>query len=272
MVEVYKEAWNNLPVSSKYDYRLSQMGAHTGEILGRNIRHSLLGNIGVFLKREFSVVETDLEFRPISDREKRPDGSDIENIPIRFLKMLDEPRYITSDLIHSTGSFYDMALNFKVKTQHLSQLISIYRRLDENEIADKYKSMFDSKQSEVLKGMLDRQVYEKLTSVSKSANEYLSQTDKAEKQIFNTGTARDWVKRVGKLRIMLQLGMLALNMPSALVSFADPFISLLVDSVTGKYINGKDVAYALGQLLKDFGLAVISLGKTRPYAKTVAGM
>jgi hypothetical protein len=39
--------------------------------------------------------------------------------------------------------------------------------------------------------------------------------------------------------------MLALNLPSAIVSFADPFISLLIDSVTGKYINGKDVAYAL---------------------------
>ena len=272
LVSVYKDAWNNLPVSMKYDYRLSQMGGFTGEILGRNMRSNFLGNVATFFKREFSVVETDLEFRPTSDREKRPDGSDIENIPIRFLKLLDEPRYITSNLVYSTGQFYEMALNFKIKSQHLSQLISIYRRLDQNEIADTYKSMFDSKQSEVLKGMLDRQVYEKLTSISKSANQYVNETGKADKQIFNTGTARDWLKRVGKLRISLQLGMLALNLPSALVSFADPFISLLIDIVTGKYINGKDVVYALGQLLKDFPRAVFGLPLTRPYAKSVAGM
>ncbi|WP_279148403.1 hypothetical protein [Segatella bryantii] len=157
------------------------MGGFTGEILGRNIRSNFLGNVATFFKREFSVVETDLEFRPTSDREKRPDGSDIENIPIRFLKLLDEPRYITSNLVYSTGQFYEMALNFKIKSQHLSQLISIYRRLDQNEIADTYKSMFDSKQSEVLKGMLDRQVYEKLTSISKSANQYVNETGKADK-------------------------------------------------------------------------------------------
>jgi len=36
--EVMQESWRNLPISSKYDGRLSQMGARTGEILGRNAK------------------------------------------------------------------------------------------------------------------------------------------------------------------------------------------------------------------------------------------
>jgi len=49
-----------------------------------------------------------------------------------------------------------MALNFKTKMDHVSELISIYRRLDQNQISDEYKSLFDARQAEVVKGMLDR--------------------------------------------------------------------------------------------------------------------
>ena len=279
--EVMQESWRNLPISSKYDGRLSQMGARTCEILGRNAKKQFGKNIAEFLRREFTVVETDLEFRPIDDREKRPDGSDIENIPIRFLRKLDNPEYISSDLIWSTVCFYDMSLNFKTKMDHVSELISIYRRLDQNQISDEYKSLFDARQAEVVKGMLDRQVYDKQVTVAKSANQLLNQTTLSDKELITKGpgwlkkvggTSKDWLKRVGKLRISLQLGMLALNLPSAIVSFLDPFLSLTIDCVTGKYINAKDVAFALKEMVKDFPMAVFGTGNIRAYCKSIAGM
>ena len=279
--ETMEDAWKNLPIASKYDGRLSQMGARTGEILGRNAKTQFGKNVAEFFRREFSVVETDLEFRPIEDREKRPDGSDIENIPIRFLRKLDNPEYISSDLIWSTICFYDMALNFKTKMDHVSELISIYRRLDKNSISDEYKSLFDARQAEVVKGMLDRQIYDKQVSVAKSANQMLNQTTLSDEDIIKQGpgwfkramgSSKDWLKRIGKLRISLQLGMLALNLPSAIVSFLDPFLSLTVDCVTGKYINAKDVAFAIKELVKDFPAAVFGIGNIKAYAKSVAGM
>lgn len=279
--EIMQESWRNLPIASKYDGRLSQMGARTGEILGRNAKSQFGKNIAEFFRREFSVVETDLEFRPIDDREKRPDGSDIENIPIRFLRKLDNPEYISSDLVWSTICFYDMSLNFKTKMDHVSQLISVYRRLDQNQISDEYKSLFDARQAEVIKGMLDRQIYDKQVTVAKSANQMLNQTTLSDKELVTkgpgwlkkaAGTSKDWLKRVGKLRVSLQLGMLALNLPSAIVSFLDPFISLTVDCITGKYVNAEDVAYALGQLVVDFPKAVFGLGNIEAYCKSVAAM
>jgi len=86
------------------------------------------------------------------------------------------------------------------------------------------------------------------------------------------GSSKDWLKRIGKLRISLQLGMLALNLPSAIVSFLDPFLSLTVDCITGKYINAKDVAFAIKELVKDFPAAVFGIGNIKAYAKSVAGM
>lgn len=283
--EVMETSWKNLPVSSRYDNRLSQMGARTGQILGRNMKHQFGKNIMEVMRREFSVVETDLEFRPAFDKELRPDGSDIENIPIRFLRKLDKPEYISADLIWSTICFYDMALNFKTKMDHVSQLVSMFRRLDQNQISDEYKTLFDAKQAEVLKGMLDRHIYEKLNTVNKSASDLLNQTDASDEQIIKNklprglnwirsaaGTSKDWLKRVGKLRISLQLGMLALNLPSAIVSFLDPFISLTADCITGKYVNATDVAFALKELVTDFPTALFGIGSAKAYCKSVAAM
>jgi len=66
--------------------------------------------------------------------------------------------------------------------------------------------------------------------------------------------------------------MLALNLPSAIVSFLDPFLSLTIDCVTGKYINAKDVAFALKEMVKDFPMAVFGTGNIRAYCKSIAGM
>jgi len=118
-------------------------------------------------------------------------------------------------------------------------------------------------------------------SVAKSANQMLNQTTLSDEDIIKQGpgwfkramgSSKDWLKRIGKLRISLQLGMLALNLPSAIVSFLDPFLSLTVDCVTGKYINAKDVAFAIKELVKDFPAAVFGIGNIKAYAKSVAGM
>lgn len=284
LVEVYEKAWKNLPILSKYDGRLSQMGAYTGQILGRKMKSQFGKNILEVLRREFSVVETDTEFRPVEDKEKRPDGTDIENVPIRFLRRLDNPEYINSDLVWSTLCFYDMSLNFKLKMNHLSELVSIFRRLDANSLADEYKGMFETKQADVLKGMLDRQMYDKQISTARSLQDTFNvqgQSTGTDKSLLKTGpgwakrivgSSKDQLKRIGKLRIMLQLGMLALNLPSAIVSFVDPFISLVVDSITGKYINAKDVSFALLELVKDFPTAVFGISNTKAYCKSVAAM
>ena len=53
------------------------------------------------------------------------------------------------------------------------------------------------------------------------------------------------------MRIMFQLGLLANNFTAGIVSFLDPLISITNDSITGKYINMRNLFKAAWWLVKD---------------------
>ena len=48
---------------------------------------------------QFRIKDDDTEY--VNDYEYRPDGSEIKLIPTRFMKMLDDPKMITSDVVGS---------------------------------------------------------------------------------------------------------------------------------------------------------------------------
>ena len=60
-----------------------------------------------------SITENDVEFN--ESFAIRPDGSEVETIPIRFVKRLKDPTSVSTSLIYSVSSFYEMALNYKAK-------------------------------------------------------------------------------------------------------------------------------------------------------------
>lgn len=271
-----KESYETIPFLGKYDGRLSQIGGRTGQILGRKITRRLGRNLLEFIRREFSVVENDTEFRPVDDKAKRPDGSDIENIPVRFVKRLDKPEYISADVAGSVIQMYHMAQNFKVKSRDAAMLISMLDRLSSNSISSSDVGLFDTTQDKVLKGILDRTLYEKETTAAGVgsdsplfSNPWPKYIDWIRRAI---GSSKDWMKRIGKLRISMQLGMLALNMPSAVISFLDPLISLLIDSVTGKYINVQDVGDSIVSLATESVGALRSLGSISQHSKLTGAM
>lgn len=66
--------------------------------------------------------------------------------------------------------------------------------------------------------------------------------------------------------------MLALNFNSGIISFLDPLISMTIDTITGKYINYKDLAYATEKLATNSVGNGLSLGSAKAYSKAAAGM
>lgn len=274
-----KDSYESIKFLGNYDGRCAQIGARTGQILGRKWYNipQLLKNIGEFLRREAEVVETDTDFLQDAVYETRPDGSRINNIPIRFVKRLDDPTYISSDVVGSAIKFYSMAKNYTIKSKNASMLNTILNELSkvQNVVnADLRSGSFGSTQAEVLRGMLDRQVYE-TKNVSSNSKEYISENpwnhfDWFRKYVLSTPAS--WVKRVQKSRAAFQLGMLALNMTSGIISFLDPLMSMSIDTITGKYINFKNLAYALGRLFTNLPGNVYSLGSVKSHSKISAAM
>ena len=278
--ETMQESWDKIPYLQKYDGRVSQEGARTGQILGRTFYNrvgynffqklglsalQLLKNFKYWLHREFSVVENDMDYNPDNDRQVRPDGSVIKNIPIRFVKMLDDPEYVNSDLLGSTLRFYEMALNFEERSKNASKLIqmlSYTKNITNGETPNQTLKM---------QRMLDTQIYENLTQgigdfkldtseeVRWNHFDWFRRSfDRFRRSIIANG--KDWAKRIRKMRVMFQLGLLANNFTAGIVSSLDPLISITNDAITGKYINMRNLFNAAWWLVKDspYGIASVS--------------
>lgn len=280
--KLMKTSYEDIPFLGTYDGRAAQIGARTGQILGRkwyNIPR-LFKNIGEFLRREWEIVETDTDFLQQDDGyNTRPDGSRVQNIPIRFVKRLDNPEYISADVVGSALKFFEMSTNYKIKTEHLPKLNSILAELgkEQNITRANQGSMFTTSQYDVVKGIYDRHIYE-TKNVSSNNQDYIldeewKHLDWFRKYAISTPAA--WIKRVQKSRAAFQLGMLALNFTSGIISFLDPLISMSIDTITGKYINYKDLAYALYKISPIQGNMygnALSLGGVRAHSKAAAAM
>jgi hypothetical protein len=74
------------------------------------------------------------------DLPTRPDGSLVKNIPIRFVKRLQNPAIISSDIIGSVMLYYEMAVNYDLKSKILPKLEIIQQAIDpQNSSAGKLK-------------------------------------------------------------------------------------------------------------------------------------
>ena len=267
LIDNMKESFLKLPFVRPYDYRLPQIGEdRLSNIMMRNI-HSRFGqNLKYFFNRRLDINETDVDI--VQDGTvRRPDGSHIQNIPIRFIQMLDKPEYISSDVVGNVVQFFRMAENYRLKAKSAPKLMSILDAVSEND-----EEGTISNQTQVIKGMLDRQIYEDNTTglnrdrVTKKWKHF-----NWIRKIFGD-TIQSALKRLGQIRSVLAGSMLKLNLSSAVVSFLDPFTSLFINSVTAKYFGVKDLAFAFTQLIANAPTALMGLGSTRTYNKINAAM
>lgn len=252
LVSTMQESWKKVSFLRDYDMRLPQMRANTLTVLGRrrNIFKSIK-NVGQYW---FNITELDTEYN--DDYEVVPDGKGgtrrREFVPVRFIKKLDSPEYITSDLVGSVTQFYKMATDFQIKSQYAPAFQLFLDKL-------KYNSSDNSLKKAT--HMINTQIF------GREENTDTNKDNTSDSQAKKTG-----IKMLKHTRAATQLGLLAFNVTSGIVSFLDPFLSLIADAITGKYTNIWDNTKALGILAWNLPSAVASLGRITPHSKVAAGM
>ena len=252
------ESWSKFPFLHEYDYRLPQMRGRTGQILGR--RRNIFKSIGYQLSSWWEINETDEWMN--NDFQTRPDGSRIDFVPIRFIKRLERPEYISSDVVGSVISFFEMAKNFEVKSKTASQFEAYLTKFQNNEMSAK-QSWHNVPQSKILSHMTDVQLY---------GREQDLVVDSKKKDKHGSNKVKGWMKRIRASRGWAQASLLAHNYASAIVSFLDPLLSVTLDMATGKFTNYRDFFFALGVMFSDLPRAVGSLGRVHTYSKANAAM
>ena len=264
LVNSMKDVYKMIPYSGKYDMRLPQMGANTAAILTRNLSKDygfhFLSNIGSVIDRFANATEVDTDYY-VPEYNRRPDGSTIKNIPIRYINRIDDARNISSDLTGGVIGMLKMAINYNVKSKHVSRFESILNSIKENDVGT-------SNQSEVIEGLIDRLIYEKQNNTSSKYEADLDDTNWFRRKII--GGTRTLLKRLGIARGASTLINLAGRGVSMIVSFLDPFLSTIAEAISGRNYGAKDLMRGLWDTCKEFPQMLASISRRKSYSKTMA--
>lgn len=262
LVKGMQDVYSILPYSGKYDMRLPQMGANTAAMLTRNLSNDygfhFASNLRSVFNRFANATEIDTDYY-IPEYNRRPDGSTIKNIPIRYINRIDDSRNISSDLAGGVIAMLKMATNYNVKSKHISKFESILNSIKENDVGE-------SNQSRVVEGMLDRLMYENQNNTKK--NKDVEDISKI-RRIF-IGGPKTLLKRLGIARGASTLINLAGRGVSMIVSFLDPLLSTFIESLTGRYYGARDLMCGVFDTCREFPLMLASISRRKSFSKTMA--
>lgn len=257
-----KRVYKQLPFLQQYDGRLPQIGARSMSILTRNLTKKaglqIFSNIGTIWNRDVNANEQDTDLY-IPEKTKRPDGSEIKNIPIRYVDRLEDPSMISSDLVGSVVAMIRMANNYKVKIENVNKFETILTNIQENENTQ-------STHSKQFEDMLNRDVYERRAHTDLFSEDW-EHFNWFRKLIF--GGSATFLKRIGIVRGISQKVMLACRLVSQIVSMLDPLMCTLVEVGCGRYYNKRDFTKCVALLIKELPAAILSLGKSGSYSRTM---
>lgn len=237
-------------------YLMPQITGRGMSILGRSlIGHELFSSIGYGIQDfvGYKFAEQDKDVSTNWDLPRRPDGTVVNNIPIRFIKRLEDPKLISTDVIGSVMMYYDMAMNYALKSQNLPSLELLENAIDPTNakpFIHNGRTRLEKldKQYEKVKNLMDFRYYGK-----EDRNAY----DESNSQNKVMQTTTQMSKR---FRSFASLSMLALNFTTIEVGYIDAFLSAIADSVGGKYFDKTDLMVGYKETLLNLPAMLCNLG------------
>ena len=248
LISTMNEANEMIPQRAvERNYLMPQITARGMQSLGR-VRSflDLQTSLGYMFQDVFTpkFAEKDGDVSTNWDLPRRPDGTVVNNIPIRFVKRLDQPELITSDVVGAVIMYYNMAVNYKLKSENLPSLELMREAINPETSTGSHKL---KRQYDKVNNMLDFRYYGK-EDVIGDASQAPSELNKA---MTNVGK---------KFRKLASLSMLAINFTTIEVGYIDAFLSAVADSVGGKYFTKQDLMYGYGQALKHLPNIIANIG------------
>lgn len=240
---------------SARSYRMPQIHGNSVEMMwGRGFGPlGIAKSIGYAAGQFSQINETDTEFdmSMSDDLAMRPDGTKVGVIPIRYVKTLDDPEHISTDIIGSVMSYWMMAENFRLVSQLTPDLELLHESVNNGTTTDTAK---------VIREMIDTYMYDKRTKLNENSNKKMSKS--AQRLIKSADTIRKNTSRT----------LLSHNYFTIMKGFLDASKTVGIEALTGKYITAKDMAYAHSYIARSLGTIAASIGKPNVHGWLAAAM
>jgi hypothetical protein len=138
-------------------YRLPQISDSNVRMIFKNPFNGFISLQGVskWVSNFGTITERDIDYA--EDYIRRPDGSEVRTVPIRWVRHLENPETVSTDLIQTVSMFFQMAMNYKEKSEFapLTEMIHLVTSTTQSGVVNK------TEQSERLNKYIDMYVYER---------------------------------------------------------------------------------------------------------------
>lgn len=216
LISIMKDACNLIPgLSSKHYLVMPQI---RDDNKWRQMMRSP-GSLARAIGGEFIVTEDDTEYN--ENFATRPDGSIVQSVPLRWIKRLDDPKMISTDIIATVLQFYEMALNYNAKNE-----IAPYAELMLSQISGGFGNKTNTEQSQRLEKYIQMYIYDR------------------QRKGFGNGRMSAGEQVLSRLSSGLQnkahAKLMSHNWRTVAKNALDSFWNTFGEIIGGKYINWKD--------------------------------
>lgn len=259
LLDTMEEANSMIPTKAlNRSHMLPQISGRTMSVLSNTIQNKEWSTALKYTFRKFGVkyAETTDDVSTNVDLARRPDGTVVNNIPVRFIDPLKNRSVQTTDVLGSVIMFYNMACNYESKSKNLPTLELIkYAVTPDQRNPNKMEDQFTK-----IENLLDQRYYGKETSFGFSSNEKITKQKQAVIQTTKT------------IRNVAAVAMLGVNFTTIEVGYIDAMLSMLCDGIAGKYLTLGDMRKAFIQCISHTGKMLKGLGNPVVNDKLVAAM
>ena len=247
LIEEMINARKNYTSDKNFDYKLPQINASTMQIWSRIFKNGTGNTLEALWRSATTVEENDEGMRTSDLQSLNPDGSYSTDVPLKFLRKLKHPEYITTDVTSAVIMFINMTTNYKYK-QEIDPILKTFRyNLDQDnrqilqkQLKDEISPNDNKNSIKMYDNMLNKHMYE---------NQWIPGEQKME---YNTGDKKQIAKNVASAAFVGGVGLASLmTIPGALVGA--PLLSAVIGGGVGAVIGGFGSAGANG-LFKGVGL------------------
>lgn len=236
------------------NYKLPQMTARALQMISR--QDNVFKGLKYAAKDALAIKDDDVDF--VEEYALRPDNTPIKHIPTRFIKMLDDPSMITSDVVGSVIEYFSMADNFNEMSKVSDDLEMILSRLSQLEIKGK-KGKTPGSLNVFLKAqqLLDMNLYGKRKNRAEiSIGNYKIDATKALGNIYGY---------IGKVNLGYNMWAMGTNYITG-QGYTD------MEAILGRYYDVSDIQFAKQELFRELPGVVSNIGNVNDDSKVMSIM
>ena len=240
LTEEMFNAQKHYSTDKQFNYKLPQINATTMQIWSRIFKNGAGDTFKALWESATTVEENDEGMRTDDQQSLNPDGSYSTDIPLKFLRRLKHPEYITTDITGAVIMFIHMATNYKYK-QQIDPILKTFRyNLDQGnrdilqkQLKDEIAPNDNKKSIKMYDTMLNKHVYD---------NQWVKDQNQME---YGTGDKKKIATTVASAGIIGGIGFSQLAMIPGIIAGA-PLLAMTIGAGLGATIGVLGSASANG--------------------------